>query len=293
MQQNRYGRTGLKVSMLGFGTGRIGDAALDEADVSRLLNAALDLGINLIDTGRSYGLSEAHIGRHLAHRRSEFLLSTKLGYGVAGVADWTAGAVDTGVDEALKLLRTDCIDIVHLHSCDLATLQAGAVVEALLRARDAGKIRCAAYSGENAALDWAIADPRLDAIQCSVNLFDQASLDGRLQRAAQRGMGVIAKRPLGNTPWRFSQRPVGQYAELYWERMQQLAYDTLGLPWDEFALRFSAHQPEVSCAIVGTAKLEHLRHDAAIAEKGPLPAAAVAAIRQRFRTLGADWPGEI
>lgn len=293
MQTKLYGNSGFKVSALGLGAGQIGGESLDEAQVSRLLNAALDMGITLIDTARGYGLSEARIGRHLAHRRSEFTLSTKVGYGIAGVQDWTAEVIEAGIDAALKLLNTDCIDIVHLHSCELPTLQSGEVVQALVRAREKGKIRTAAYSGDNEALAWAISSAKFGGVQCSVNLFDQANLNAALPNAVQQGMGVIAKRALGNAPWRFAERPIGDYCEIYWQRMQQLAYAASGLPWDEFALRFVAYQPEVSCAIVGTSSIEHLRHNIAIAEKGPLPAEVVTAIRERFMTLGKSWRSEI
>jgi aryl-alcohol dehydrogenase-like predicted oxidoreductase len=175
----------------------------------------------------------------------------------------------------------------------LPTLLAGEVTDALERARDKGKLRCVAYSGENEALAWAIASKRFGGVECSVNLFDQASLDERLPRAAQQGIGVIAKRALGNAPWRFVERPVGDYCEIYWERMQRLAYDTAGLAWDEFALRFSAWLPGVSCAIAGTASIEHLRHNVAIVEKGALADDVVAEVRRRFQSVGADWRGEI
>jgi aryl-alcohol dehydrogenase-like predicted oxidoreductase len=280
MQTKPYGTSKLRVSPLGLGAGQVGAESLDEAAVARLLNLALDLGITLIDTARGYGLSEARIGRHLAHRRSEFVLSTKIGYGIAGQADWTAGCITAGVDAALQLLRTEHIDIVHLHSCDLPVLQAG-------------KVGTVAYSGENEALAWAVDSGRFGGVECSVNLFDQHSLAGPLARARERGLGVIAKRPLGNAPWRFGQRPVGDYAETYWQRLQELAYDSAGLPWDEFALRFSAWQPAVSCAIVGTASVEHLRHNVALAQKGPLPDTVVATIRNRFDGVGAGWRGQV
>jgi aryl-alcohol dehydrogenase-like predicted oxidoreductase len=287
-----YGRTGLTVSALGFGAGQIGDAALAEAQVARLLNTALDLGIRLVDTARSYGLSEERIGRHLSHRRSEFVLSTKLGYGIDGVPDWTGRAVSAGVDEALRRLRTDVIDVVHLQSCDLATLQRGDVVQALQRAVQAGKVRVAAYSGDNAPLQWAVRSGEFGAVECSFNLFDQASRPA-LQEGVAHAMGTIAKRPLGNAPWRFAARPVGDYAETYWQRLQQLAYGEAGLPWDALALRFAAHAPEVGSAIAGTASIEHLRHNVALVEQGPLPAEVDAALRARYATVGRDWPGEI
>lgn len=291
MHTKPYGRSGFDVSVLGLGAGQIGDERLPESDAAQLLNTALDLGITLIDTARGYGLSEERIGRHLAHRRAEYVLSTKVGYGIEGHADWSPGIIEAGVDEALQRLRTDHIDIVHLHSCELSTLQAGDVVDALARVREKGKIRVAAYSGENAALHWAVASGRFGGVECSVNLFDQVNL-GRTLAQADR-LGVIAKRPLGNAPWRFSARPVGDYAETYWERMQCLAYDTTGLAWDEFALRFSVWQPEVSCAIVGTASIAHLRHDVELAGRGPLDAELSNSVRLRFAECGPDWLGQV
>ncbi len=293
MQQRNFGNTGLKVSALGLGAGQIGGESLDESAAGALLNSALDGGITLIDTARGYGLSEERIGRHLAHRRSEFVLSTKVGYGIAGHADWTYGCVVAGIDEALSRLRTDVIDIVHLHSCPVETLEAGGVIEALLHVREQGKIRVAAYSGENAELAWAVQSGHFGGVECSVNLFDQGSLHDVLPRAAAAGMGIIAKRPLGNAPWRHAQRPTGDYCETYWTRMQALSLDTLGMPWDAFALRFSAFAPGVGSAIVGTASIAHLRHNVAIVEAGALSPDAVAQIDRRYREVGGDWTGEI
>jgi aryl-alcohol dehydrogenase-like predicted oxidoreductase len=293
MQIKNYGVTGLCSSALGLGAAQIGDEKVDDAHAGRLLNAALDMGITVIDTARGYGQSEARIGQHIAHRRSEFLLSTKVGYGIDGHADWTPNIIEAGVDAALKLLRTDHIDIVHLHSCPLPTLQHCGVVEALGHLRDKGKIGIAAYSGDNAELAWAAASGAFGGVQCSVNLFDQANLRNGLPLAKSNGLGVIAKRSLANAPWRFSQRPVGDYCETYWHRMQALSYDAAGLPWDEFALRFTAWLPEVSCAIVGTASEAHLQHNIELVQRGPLPKQVVAAVLDRFAEFGADWPAEI
>lgn len=293
MQQREFGNTGLTVSALGLGAGQVGHESLDESAAAMFLNAALDCGITLIDTARGYSSSEERIGRHLAHRRSEFVLSTKVGYGIAGHADWTYGCIVAGIDEALLRLQTDVIDIVHLHSCPLETLQAGAVIEALLQARDQGKIRVAAYSGENAELAWAVQSGHFGSVECSVNLFDQGSLQQVLPKAVAGSMGVIAKRPLGNAPWRHAQRPSGDYCETYWERMQALSLDTRGLPWDEFALRFSAFAPGVCSAIAGTASVAHLRHNVALVEAGALMPDSMEKIDRRYREVGDRWGGEI
>lgn len=293
MQQHDFGNTGLKVSALGFGAGQIGGESLEESAAGALLNAALDCGITLIDTARGYGLSEERIGRHLSHRRSEFVLSTKIGYGIDGYADWTYDCIVAGIDAALIRLRTDVIDIVHLHSCPLGTLQAGEVITALLRAREQGKVRVAAYSGENAELAWAVQCGHFGSVECSVNLFDQWSLHNILPGAVAAGLGVIAKRPLGNAPWRHAQRPVGDYGETYWGRMQALALESGGLPWDALALRFSAFAPGVGSAIAGTASVAHLRHNADLVNEGALPAPLLEQIDRRYRAVGNDWPGEI
>ena len=171
---NSLGRTGLNVSALGFGAMHINDERTSEAEAGALLNHVLDEGINLIDTARGYGLSEERIGRHLAHRRPEFVLSTKVGYGVDGVPDWTYDCIVGGVERALRVMKTEVLDIVHFHSCPLELLQRGEIIEALQRMQREGKVRLAAYSGENEALDFAI-----DCGAFSLNCWHSAFLQSR------------------------------------------------------------------------------------------------------------------
>jgi len=293
MEQRDFGNTGLRVPILGFGAGHIGDPALPEEEVGRLLHGALDLGVTLIDTARSYGLSEERIGRHLSGRRGEFVLSTKVGYGVPGVPDWTGPVITAGVDAALGRMRTDHIDIVHLHSCPVEVLERGDVVAALHGAVAAGKVRVAAYSGDNAPLEWAIASGAFGSVELSVNLLDQRGIERALPLARERGLGVIAKRPAANAPWRFAERPAAQDIALYWDRWRALGLDSGPYDWTELALRFAVWQDGVACAIVGTSRLEHLRKNAELVAKGPLPTETVAAIRAAFRDHGAGWEGQI
>ncbi|HEY1089554.1 MAG TPA: aldo/keto reductase [Burkholderiaceae bacterium] len=284
------GNTGVQVSVLAFGAMHIADPAQDEAAAGRLLNEVLDLGINVIDTARSYGESEARIGRHIAHRRSEFLLSTKVGYGVDGVPDWTYDCIVGGVERALKLMRTEMLDIVHFHSCPIETLQRGEVIEALLQCQREGKLRFAAYSGENEALQFAMECGAFQVLQTSISICDQANLSSRLPQAAALGQGVLAKRPLASNVWRHSERP-GDFAEgHYWDRWQAMQIDPQGLEWNELALRFAAFQPGVSAALVGTSKASNLRRNLGALAKGPLPQALQDALRGAFRQ---EWPGII
>lgn len=293
LPRRAFGATGLTVSALGLGAAQIGRDDVTEREAEALLNRALDLGVTLFDTARSYGSSEARIARYLKHRRDEFVLSTKGGYGVDGVADWTAPCITAGVDAALTRLATDRIDVFHLHSCPTEVLARGAVIDALEGAVRAGKVRVAAYSGENEALSWAVRSGRFASVEASVNVCDQASLDGALREAAARGVGVIAKRPLANAPWRFETRPVGDYAETYWERLRAMALDPSPLAWDELSLRFSAWAPGVSACIVGTARLEHLERAVEVVARGPLPDEAASRVRAGFARYGAGWRGEV
>lgn len=281
------GATGLRVPRVGLGAMQLGDPLFPEADAARLLHAALDLGCGLIDTARSYGHSEVRIGRVLERRRDEFLLSTKLGYGVEGVPDWTPESVRRGIDGARDRLRTDFLDIVHLHSCDLATLRHAGVLEALQASVAAGKVGVAAYSGEGDALEWAIGRGAIGSIQLSVNLCDQRCLDDLVPRARAQGIGVLAKRPLATAPWR------GQGAErVYAQRFQRMAAELGPVDdWAQLALRFAAFAPGVDACIVGTRRIEHLEVAVTAASRGPLPREQHQLLRATFGGLGAAWEG--
>ncbi|MDY7228381.1 aldo/keto reductase [Hyalangium rubrum] len=293
MERRPLGNTGLQVSVLGFGAGPVGDATLSEDEAGALLHGVLDAGINLIDTAPSYGASEERIGRHLQGRRGEFVLSTKCGYGVPGVEDWTGPCITQGIELALRRMRTDVIDVMHFHSCPVDVLERPGVVDALTRAVEQGKVRVAAYSGDNHALAHALDMGRFGSIQVSVNLFDQRAIDWGIARARERGVGVIAKRPLGNAPWRFSERPGAQDVALYWDRMRQMALDPRGLDWSELALRFAAFVPGVATCIVGTTKVENLMRNVRALEHGQLAPELVNHIRDAFRRNDHGWDGQI
>jgi aryl-alcohol dehydrogenase-like predicted oxidoreductase len=286
------GKTGLSVSALGLGAGGIGDPELSEDVVRELLNTALDLGITLIDTARSYGSSEERIGRHLSQRRSEFVLSTKGGYLVEGESDWTGTAVGAGIDRALRVMQTDHIDVFHLHSCPRETAMRDDIGRALEQAKAAGKIRVIAYSGEGDAVAAAVRAGIFGVVQCSVNLFDQANLDDTLLRASHGGVGVIAKRSVANAVWRHVAWPDDDDAE-YWERMQAMQLDPGTDGWLDLALRFSAFAPGVSAALVGTANVAHLVQCAEIVEKGDLSGTHRRRIEASFAVKSRGWAGKI
>jgi aryl-alcohol dehydrogenase-like predicted oxidoreductase len=293
MRTRALGTTGLHVSEIGLGAGPLGSDELDDAAAVDLVHAALDLGVTLVDTAPSYGRSEVRIGVALRGRRDRVVLSTKLGYGVPGLADWTGPCITAGIDAALHRLNTSWLDIAHLHSCPLDVLARGDVVEALVAAVRCGKVRVAAYSGDGAALRWAIECGLFGAVQCSINLADQRALDGSVARAAGNGLGVLAKRTLANAAWRDADRPHAPDRAEYWSRLRAMALPPQGASAAEHAIRFVLAQAGVSSALVGTTSLANLTAAVAAAGSGPLDTASVAHARAVFQRCDRGWDGVI
>jgi len=293
MEYRALGNTGLVVSVLGFGAGHIGSPEMEDKTAGRLINEVIDMGINLIDTARSYGESERRIGNCLLHRRQEIIISTKLGYTFHDKPDWSFDATMGTVEDALKQLKTDYLDIVHLHSCDQWFLELGEATAALEKAKEQGKLRVIAYSGENEALSYAIDSGRFGSIQCSVNIFDQYALGEQIPKAIHMGMGIIAKRPLGNAVWNCPERPEGHGHAAYWDRFQKMQVHLRPEDWNECAVRYSAYTPGVASIIAGTTSTEHLKKNLEIIGKGPLDKDATALIREAFRISATNWTGII
>lgn len=306
METTTLGRTGLKVSRLAFGAGPIGYLESDQTEASRLLNRLLDRGVTVIDTAAAYLGSEELIGQAVGHRRDEYVLLSKCGRKVDGVEgeDWSAQVVAATVDRSLRRLKTDHLDVMLLHSCRKEVLERGEALGALERAREAGKIRFAGYSGDNEAAAFAVDLPHVDVLMCSLNLCDQVNLDQALPMAAKAGTGVVAKRTVANAAWkpREAQRGVYvDYVQPYVERFQAMGLDPreLGFPgpqsWMEIALRFTLAEPAVHVLSVGTTSLANAEANLDLLEAGPLPPEAVDRIRQAFRDAreraGAPWPG--
>ena len=205
METTSFGSTGLTVSRLGLGLAEISGlvAGVDRELASALLNEALDSGINFLDTSACYGLSEELIGASVANRRDEYVLASKAGHvvGAAKGQAWTAPVIAESIDRSLHRLKTDRLDLVQLHSCDKSVLEKSEAIEALQRAREAGKVRFIGYSGDNEDAVWAVESGIFDALQTSLNIVDQFARTNLLQPAEEHGMGVIIKRPIGNAVW--------------------------------------------------------------------------------------------
>lgn len=297
MEKRVLGRTGLEVSVLGFGGAEIGFEKAPEENVGRLLGSALDTGLNVIDTAECYGsdetASESLIGQTVAHRRSEYFLFTKVGH-ASGLphADWSPELLTASIERSLKRLKTDCVDLIQLHSCSRALLEQGEVIDVLRKAQAAGKTRFIGYSGENEAAEYAVACGAFDTLQTSVNLADQRGITQVLPKAAAAGMGVIAKRPIANASWLWpDEEACPPYSRPYWKRLQTLAFPELTIAT---ALRFTLSVPGVTTAIVGTKNPKRWAQNAAILALGPLPDSEFDALRARWDAIAADdWLGQV
>jgi aryl-alcohol dehydrogenase-like predicted oxidoreductase len=307
MKKTPFGKTGIQVTALGFGGAEVGYLQIDKDRVSKILNLLLDEWVNVIDTAASYEGSEQLIGETIAHRRGEYVLISKCGGAVPGVEGqpWSEALITQTVDRSLRRLKVNRLDVMLLHSCDLDTLKRGEALGALVKAREAGKIRFAGYSGDNEAAAYAATLPDVAVIETSINIVDQANIDLVLPVAREHGVGVIAKRPIANAPWRSDHKGIyAGYVKTYRERFAAmgLSLDDLGFggvrpeaAWPEIALRFTLAQPGVNTAIIGTTNPANAEANVEAAERDGLPPEAVEKIRAAFRAAeeksGHKWGG--
>ncbi|MEB3188582.1 MAG: aldo/keto reductase [bacterium] len=285
MEGRSFGTSSLQVSPLGLGASLIGGKHVKEEDAGRLLNEALDLGVRLIDTGPAFGLSEERIGSHLAHRRDEFVLSTRCSPDDEAGTGWTPESVTRSIDDTLVRLKTEHLDLVLVPSLPADPLEAEEAVAAFHGVVQAGKVRVVGYAGDERDLEVALAREQLGAFELTVNVFDQDSLDTHVLPAARLGKGILARRPLANAPWLYEERPHNPLVEVYWDRMQAMGFQPGDLSWPELAIRFVAHHPGVSSAVFGTANVLQLARQIEWVEKGPLPGEVLETLRTAFQRL--------
>jgi aryl-alcohol dehydrogenase-like predicted oxidoreductase len=298
MQKNKLGKTDLEVSRLGFGGAELGFVPnIKQVDVDALLNSALDSGLNLIDTAAGYLESERMIGEAVGHRRKEFYLISKCGE-LDGFtrSDWSKKGILEVIETSLRDLKTDYLDIAQLHSCNAEILRQGDCIEGLQRAKEKGYTRYIGYSGDNESAKFAIETGIFDTLQTSVSVADQSPIDGNIKLAKEKGLGIIAKRPIANAVWRNAEKPADAYHHPYWDRIQKLKFEFLQKSLEEsisIALRFTLSIDGISTAIVGTTKPDRWQENAKYVAEGNLSTAEFEAIRNRWREVADDdWIGK-
>ena len=297
------GRTGADVTILGYGAmelrgGPRGPEIGDE-DAGRLLNAVLDGGINLIDTSPDYGGSEELIGRCIGRRRDEFFLASKCGCLIelpAGVPppyphDYSPANVRADVEQRLRRLRTDRLDLVQVHmSPSKATLEENHTVETLKTLQDQGKVRFIGMSGILPNLPEHIAMNVFDVFQIPYSAVQREHEDLITQAAATKAGTLIrggAARGAASEEKNWRTGPLSQPSGLGQRNWASSGIEDLikdaGLTNMEFMLRFTLSHPGLSSTIVGTANPAHLAANIVTAERGPLPEDLYEEARKRLQ----------
>lgn len=300
MEKRQFGKTDMNVTVLGFGGAEIGSLNEPEAGkrVSDLLNAALDAGLNVIDTASAYRESEKLIGNAVKDRRKDFYLFTKCG-ATDGFTryDWSRMGILEQIKQSLTDLQTDYVDLIQLHSCDADVLKKGEAIEALQSAREKGYARYIGYSGDGQDARYAVQTGAFDTLQTSVNIADQEAIELTLPIANEKGMGVIAKRPIANAAWKTGAKPSDTYHHVYWERLQKLDYDFLKGDLKESiaaAMRFTYSLEGIHTMIVGTTKPGRWGENAQILGAGDLSQGELQKIRARWKEVADEtWVGQI
>ena len=300
MRHTRLGRSGLTVSVVGLGCnnlGRPGTATLEQAGTDEVDHAALDAGITFFDVADIYGaepgLSEERLGRALGARRDEVVIGTKFGMDMGGVAGDDGGArgsrryIVRAVEDSLRRLGTDWIDLYQFHTPDPAT-----PIEETLRALDdlvrAGKVR---YVGHSNRAGWQIAQAEYVARELGVERFVSAQnhynlLDRRAElevvpAAAEFGLGVLPYFPLANglLTGKYSQGDAPEGSRLSHVRQHMVADADLeqlaafgrfarerGITEVQAAIGWLAAQGPVSSVIAGATRAAQVVENAAAAD---------------------------
>ena len=292
LKQNELGRTGLRVTQLGYGSMGLrgprtwGVRVVDDEAAETFLHAVLDAGINFIDTSPDYGVSEERIGRYISSRRREFTLATKCGCVYTQREDhldidhhWNKDVIQRNLELSLKRLQTDQIDILQFHGGDADTLEREGLIDLLQEFRREGLIRFMGVSSKLPNLAALIELGVFDTFQIPYSCLAPEHGD-LITRAAEAGAGVIIRggvaqggpdaeieRPALNEVWKAA-------------GLDEILPD--GMSRAQLILRYTLSHPHCHTVIVGTCNRDHLSENIDAANAGPLPEPLYQEIRQRI-----------
>ena len=296
LPKRQLGRTGLQVTMLGYGAMELRGAPrardISEAQAETILGAVLDAGINYIDTSIDYGLSEERIGRHIAHRRHDYYLASKCGC-LVGAPPAPRGErsqhvfsrenIIAGVEQSLRRMKTDYLDLVQFHiSPSRQTLEENGALDALLEVQAAGKVRFIGMSGTLPNLRDHIAMNVFDVFQIPYSAVEREHEDA-ISQAAKAGAGIVVRGGAAK-----GAPSEGKQTGLQWARWQQARLDDLldGMTPVAFVLRFTFSHPYMHTTIVGTVNPAHLHANLTALEQGPLLPDVYAEAKRRLTAAG-------
>ena len=209
MEYREFGKTGLKLSVMGFGAATLGSVfrKIDESEGKRAVTAAIDRGINFFDTAPFYGVtrSETVLGEALQGRRHEIILSTKLGRYDFADFDFSAERVRTSIEESLRRLQTSYVDLLIAHDVEFGDLRqvVEETIPAMQKLKEQGKCRFIGFSGYPLkALTEVLAKVESDVdfvlSYCHFCLYNTALVDTLGPAARARGLGLINASPVAS-----------------------------------------------------------------------------------------------
>lgn len=291
MQKRTFGNTGLEVTTVGFGAMTIGGAfgEVDDGESIAALHAAVDAGMNFIDTSNAYGEghSETLIAQFLSQRsdRDDILVFSKGGNNmVTRQRNFNPDYIQTCLDESLARLGR-AIDFYMLHNPNVDNMSAQDSYEVLERAQQAGKIRHWGVSVNNLAeCELTVSQGSAAGMQMEYNVMNQIAAPAFAQ-AARSGVAVIARVPLGRgfLSGRFGvdhqfgdgdtrkRNLTPENLQKFQGKLELVKQEAsaLGITPAALALRFCISNPHVSCVIPGIRTAKQARENAAACE--PLP----------------------
>ena len=271
MQYRTLGRTGLRVSEIGVGGAQFGltnymgawDAYSEEAqrDTTATIHRALELGYSYFDTAPGYGngRSEEMVGLALSGHRDEVVIATKVSHG-----DWAPDAIHRSVEESLRRLRTDVIDVIQFHGgwyhqedVDAILLDGG--LDAFRHLKEQGKVRCLGFTAEgpSCGVERLVATGVFDVMQIRYNLMyqhpsDWANGEGVIRQAEAQGMGIVLMRPMTS----------GVFQRLMKQSFPQIDTFEVG----RLLLNYVLSDPYVDVALVGVREPRYVEINNAISD---------------------------
>lgn len=295
MEQRILGKTGLSVTQLSFGTMEL--RYLDEASANRILNTALDCGINYIDTSPEYPMAEYFIGKSLEHRRDEYVLATKCCDNMSGVGPtyvFNAETIRSNLEESLRLIKTDHVDILQLHGVIPEFLKGGRYDEAMDALREAKKSGKALHIGltirNGGPSEYGYPAgfgynslPRFaqwDEIEMAQLVY------GGLTRLSENVIQMVHERYGTGIVTRGA---VKAYDPIYQAKYEASRISELfdeGEDRNSFLIRFALSHPSISSVVIGTRNVEHLIEDVKIGEKGKLSQEVYEEAKRRLNFAG-------
>ena len=276
------GRTGLEVTRLGYGAAH--HRPMTDDDAKAVHEAVMESGINFIDTADDYGNSEELIGKYLSDRRSEIFLATKCGQRPGGGGHvWTRENILRTMEESLRRLKTDYVDVMQLHNATVEECEQGDLVDGLEEMRRQGKVRWIGASTTlphlPTLLEWGV----FDAFQIPYSALEREHEDW-ITKSAEAGVGIIIRGGVAR-----GEPGVGTGRDDPWKGFEEAGLNDLreeGESPSALLLRYTLTHPHSDTIIVGTTNPEHVAENAKAVLRGPLSSDVYDEVKRRMDNVG-------